>query len=185
MDLFLINFKKEKNNAENKKLQSEISKILSEKLLDIFYKTNTTLEHNIDGSPYFKNSDINISISHTENIIALLFSKNKSGVDIEYMKERNFKKVLKRYSINSNTGKTEFYQLWTDFEARYKGLDVKTKSFIYKNSVCSYCITGEEINVFEITLKDNNFKDINEIKKCTAIKEIDDLKNRIKFVKNR
>ncbi len=181
MDLFLINFKKEKNNAENKKLQSEISKILSEKLLDIFYKTNTTLEHNIDGSPYFKNSDINISISHTENIIALLFSKNKSGVDIEYMKERNFKKVLKRYSINSNTGKTEFYQLWTDFEARYKGKQDKTKSFIYGNCVCSYCDNGEKINIFKVKTDENKLENITIIKTIPdyAIKELKTLKNKL------
>jgi len=157
MNLFLINFKNDKNAIQNKKLQSEISKILSEKIAEIFYGKKLTLSHQKDGSPYFKNEEnLNISISHSKGIIALLFDKIKTGVDIEYIKNRDFKNILKYFKIDTeDISKEEFYQIWTDFETRYKAKGDNTKSFIYKDYVCSYCINETLPDIYETEFSDD------------------------------
>ncbi len=155
MDLFLINYTKDDNSIKNRRMQSEISKIFAEKIASEFYKINTELSHNPDGSPYLKNSNLNISISHSNEIIALLFNKGIAGVDIEYMKNRNFERILSYYKIKKSVTKEKFYQIWTSYEARYKAKFDKVKSFIYKNYICSYCFENDLINIYKIDLKNS------------------------------
>lgn len=160
MDLFLVNFEKDKNRIKNKKLQSKISKTLSEKILHDFYGKKSELLHNTDGSPYFKDeNEINISISHTGSIVALLFDNKKAGVDIEEFKNRNFKDILKYFKIDfENISKETFYQIWTDYEARYKSKLNQSKSFIYKDCMCSFSCNSPQCNIYEINYDTGNDK---------------------------
>ena len=47
------------------------------------------------------------------------------GLDLEYMKDRDFKSLLERYNINSDS-KDIFYQFWTEYEASIK-IQAETK----------------------------------------------------------
>lgn len=69
--------------------------------------------------PRFKFSDINFSISHSKNIILAAFDKNPAGVDVEFMKDRNFTQLAKRYNLKI-TSKVQFYEFWTRYEAEIK-----------------------------------------------------------------
>ena len=70
--------------------------------------------------PYFKNSNLQFSISHSENIVLVAFDNNPVGADIEIMKDRNFKDIFARYNIKENATKELFYTFWTEFEAKLK-----------------------------------------------------------------
>ena len=89
---------------------------------------NTELEI-VNKKPKFKLSDIQFSISHSENIIVAAFDKNPVGVDIEIMKSRNFPEIFARYNVKGiEITKEMFYQYWTEYEAKIKLQgEVKTK----------------------------------------------------------
>lgn len=79
--------------------------------------------------PYFKNSDLKFSISHSKNIVMVTFSENEIGLDVEYnLENRDFTKLIKRYSGEfSNFQVTSpeeqrkiFYDFWTKHEAKIK-----------------------------------------------------------------
>jgi phosphopantetheinyl transferase len=83
------------------------------------------------GKPSLKmvnNREIHISISHSHNILAVLFSSEDSiGIDIEYIKNRRFTSaIVNRYRFSKNL---TFYQSWTAREAFIKAIG----SGLFKN----------------------------------------------------
>ena len=85
------------------------SKYYSIEDTDIIYEKN---------KPKFKTENINFSISHSHNIVAVGFCKYNIGIDVEKMKDRDFSRLAKRYNINPE--KKEFYEFWTKYEAEIK-----------------------------------------------------------------
>ena len=121
MKIFYIELKNtsELKRVEKKKLQSNLGRHLTKQIAEVFYDVKDTeiiIENN---KPKFKNSNLCFNISHSENIVAVAFDVEPLGLDIEYMKERDFKTLLERYNIDSND-KNLFYQFWTEYEAKYK-----------------------------------------------------------------
>ena len=71
--------------------------------------------------PCLKNEKIYFSLSHSNDIILAAFFDKNIGVDIEWMRDRDFQKLFEYYRINSeNKDKETFYQLWTVYEAEIK-----------------------------------------------------------------
>src|SRR5574344_1026276 len=91
-----------------------------------------------DKKPKLNNPNLNFSISHSNNIVAVCFDKNAVGFDIEFMgKNRDIEALAKHLRINAATEK-EFYQYWTGYEAEYKCKKQNLNSFIFeKNYMCS------------------------------------------------
>ena len=102
-----------------KKLQSQIGRLITKFVAEYFYNiedTNIIIENK---KPKFENADLCFNISHSNNIVAVAFDSFPLGLDIEFMKDRDFKLLLERYNINSNN-KEFFYQFWTEYEAKIK-----------------------------------------------------------------
>ena len=91
-----------------------------------------------DKKPVLKSGEYNFSVSHCENIVAVGFSRNNIGVDIEKMRERNFERLAKRYGISPE--KEEFYKFWTKYEAVIK-LGNSPKQVISKIIEKDYMLT--------------------------------------------
>lgn len=72
--------------------------------------------------PYFKNNEIFFSISHSNDIVMVVFNSSQIGADIEFMKDRkNYELIMRRYGIEvSAPSKGEFYKFWTMHEAKIK-----------------------------------------------------------------
>jgi 4'-phosphopantetheinyl transferase len=85
------------------------------------------------GKPYLKGNSCYFNISHSGDLIALAISDKEVGLDLEYMRERNFM-ALAEHSMQSKLSlireaadpRMEFYRWWTVFEAGVKlaGLSV-------------------------------------------------------------
>jgi len=121
-DNVLKSFLKDRKFASpEKEKQHCYGRFLVEKVAkEIFGIENTELEI-VNKKPRFKFSEINFSISHSENIILVAFDENPIGVDIEIMKERNFKELFARYNYKGeNISKELFYKFWTEYEAGIK-----------------------------------------------------------------
>lgn len=119
-----------------------------------YYELNdTTITYN-GKKPVFASGEINFSISHCENIVAVGFCKNNIGIDIEKMKERDFKKLAKRYNISPT--KDSFYKFWTNYEAEIKLGEIPVKSItqIFENDYMLTYVTNKksDLNVELIKL---------------------------------
>lgn len=94
---------------------------------------NSTIEKDANGKPVLKNSEAHLSISHTQQFAAVMFSRNKAvGIDLENINpkvERIAHKFLREDEINAideeeKIGKLILY--WSAKEALYK-LHAKAK----------------------------------------------------------
>ena len=113
----------------------------------------------VQNKPEFKFSDIKFSISHSKNYAAVCFDKNLVGLDIEFIKERDYRAVAKRMKLSLKEDTLEdFYRAWTTYEAEYKlgekAYEVKSQKF-KDNYMLSAASTSkiELINFIEITMQ--------------------------------
>lgn len=118
MKIFYIEIK-DIPHKDKKKLQSAMGRHLAKEVAKIFYNVEDTEIIVENNKPKFKNSNLCFNISHSNNIVAIAFDAMPLGLDVEYMKERDFKALLERYNIDSDD-KEFFYQFWTEYEASIK-----------------------------------------------------------------
>lgn len=122
----------------------------------------------IKGAPYF-------NISHTDGLVMIAFSSSEVGIDVEFIKDRNYELVAKRAfpEIEPKSLK-DFYLFWTKKESVIKYLGESGYASIskirFENGVCLfgekklksitnsfkmddyiYSVTGEEEN-YELIL---------------------------------
>ena len=81
------------------------------------------------GKPYFERIDIHFSISHSNNLWSCLVGPSNCGLDVQYIRPCNFKKIAGRFfSENENKyvekkGIKGFFEIWAAREAygKYTG----------------------------------------------------------------
>ena len=85
------------------------------------------IENSIHGKPHIKGSDLEISISHTKEYIALILSKDKKvGIDIEILDprikriENKFLRDDEREFINPDQYLEQLYIIWSAKETLFK-----------------------------------------------------------------
>lgn len=152
MDIFVINTekadfvseellsqfgRKEFRDKTQKKIH-QFSYLMLDRILKEFYQIENREILN-DKKPELKNGEKHFSLSHSGQYIVIAFSDSKCGIDIENIKQRDYKKISKRMKFNSANLK-EFYQNWTKYEAKYKlG---KTPKSEYEFEIPEYIITA-------------------------------------------
>ena len=107
------------NRSELKNLQSKLGKYIVEYVGKTEYNLADTSIIEENDKPKFAKSDVQFSITHSKGIVLVAFDEYPVGVDIEYMKERDFEKFLGHYGITA-TDKIGFYTQWTELEAKIK-----------------------------------------------------------------
>ena len=117
----LKNFADRKFLSEEKEKQHCYGRFLVKTAAEMFFNLDNTEIEIVNKKPRFKNNQLQFSISHSNNIVIAAFDENPIGVDIEFMKERNFKEIFKRYNYKGeNISKELFYKFWTEYEAGIK-----------------------------------------------------------------
>ena len=122
------------------------------------------IRYDESGKPFI-NSDLNISISHSKFMAAIVFSKNnKAGIDIEH-KENKIINIQNKFLNDSEKLENEYQSnvdyltmIWTAKESIYKALGIKGVSFsdniiikdINKNKGYGYYINGKEKHKFDL-----------------------------------
>ena len=122
------------------------------------------IRYDDSGKPFI-NSDLNISISHSKFMAAIVFSKNnKAGIDIEH-KENKIINIQNKFLNDSEKLENEYQSnvdyltmIWTAKESIYKALGIKGVSFsdniiikdINKNKGYGYYINGKEKYKFDL-----------------------------------
>ena len=158
LDEYDSNLIKAKKNELVREQFLAVRKILQ--LEDPSYK----IRYDESGKPII-NSDINISISHSKCMAAIVFSEhNKAAIDIEH-KENKIINIQNKF-LNDSEKLENGYQsnvdyltmIWTAKESIYKALGIKGISFsdniiiknINKNKGHGYYINGKEKYKFDL-----------------------------------
>ncbi len=116
-----------KKYSSRKLLYKAIDKYCKVICEDISDKRKRDIKLNKNGKPYIDDF-ANFSISHTENIWAVIFSKKICGLDIQVPRNGKLKKMGEKiFSEQDNLiikkkGESAFFKLWTRKEAYVKAL---------------------------------------------------------------
>ena len=159
--------KDEKFKSEKRRVEFSLDRFLVFFVAKYIYSKiypEILIKHN---KPYFKDLKPHFSISHSKNIVLVCFDDFENGIDIEYIKDRNFKKLFEYYNITSvPVSKLNFYRFWTEYEAK-----VKLKSEINSS------LTGIFLNNFMLSVTSNHSFDIKRKLKIYEVKSPIDIIN--------
>ena len=117
--------------------------------------------------PALKNDEICFSLSHTKNIVLAAFDETPVGVDIEFMKERNFDLIYRYWKKSEKSvNKQEFYEQWTLYEAQIKLQQESKANFnaeIFENFMLGICSANSEpieqrLEIWEIKSRPDKFE---------------------------
>ncbi len=158
MDIFFIRkkefFKKRRKEltffednglkSEKRRLDRAASRFIINFACKNFYKTEAGEIITVNNKPLIKDSPLHFSVSHSNDIVAVLFDKDEVGFDIEIIKKRNiqsFSNYFKREFGSLN----DFYEFWTKYEASIKlGTKVnKDLTFKFEDYMLSIAAKGE------------------------------------------
>lgn len=162
-----------KEKEEEHLLGLFLTKFIAKHIYDI---ENTEIELK-NKKPFFKFAKLHFSISHSNDIVLVVFNNSNIGADVEYMdKHKNFKQILNRYG-NKTTNPTvqEFYRFWTGREAEIKLGNSNIKSLFSEILEIEYMLTCVSDNIFV-----SNF----QIKKLNIYKTNTDLNKELNFPQN-
>lgn len=159
----------ELDEYDNNLIKAKKSQLVKEQFLavrKILHLENPCYKIRYDesGKPFI-NSDLNISISHSKFMAAIVFSENnKAGIDIEH-KENKIINIQNKFLNDSEKLENEYQSnvdyltmIWTAKESIYKALGIKGVSFsdniiikdINKNKGYGYYINGKEKYKFDL-----------------------------------
>lgn len=175
-----IDYKTLKTFSDNREFNSKekeeehllglfLTKFIAKHIYDI---QNTEIEI-INKKPFFKNAKLYFSISHSKDIVLVVFNNSSIGADIEYMKNgKNFKLIMNRYGIKTpNPTAKEFYRFWTEHEAEIKLGNNNIKSLFSEVLEDNYMLTCVSDNIF---VSNFQIKKLNiNVKNIDLTKEMD------------
>ena len=117
---FLLLYTDREFKSEKRFFEYTIGRYLINNVAQKIYKIdNAEIITEDNGKPKFAHSDLYFSLSHSKNYAVACFDENECGIDIEFIKERDFKKLSQHYGCNFKNS-DDFYKFWTLKEASYK-----------------------------------------------------------------
>lgn len=182
MEIFFINsenfkFTKTQNSffkgkSEKRNFQHALGRFLVKYAAKNYYKINNTEIEIENNKPKFVQNSINFSITHSKNIVMVLFDENPVGIDVEFMKQRDFGKIFEHYNIDiQNPSREFFYRFWTEYEAKIK-LQQTAKSYF----------SAEFPNGFMMSVTSGQSLDIRKMLKIYEVKSPIDSTNPIELI---
>lgn len=160
-------------NSKDKEIEHLLGLFLTKFIAKQVYDVKNLEIETINKKPFFKTREIFFSISHSKDIVMVVFNNSDIGADVEYMKDgKNYKLIMKRYGIDAkNPSKKEFYRFWTVHEAEIK-LNGHIRSLFSEMLEENYMLACVSDNIFV-----SNFL----IKKLTCNGSNVDLQKELKY----
>jgi len=97
---------------------------------------HTSIYYKPTGAPMLTNSSLNVSISHTDNYVALYTASHKCGVDIELL-SRNAEKIARRFTSHTEVDiarkllpENPHLLIWCAKETLYKAAGIDGAEFL-------------------------------------------------------
>ncbi len=104
---------------------SDSSELAKAALLEYMDKTDE-LAHDSEGHPFFADTDVSVSISHSGGLWVCSLSREKAGIDVEVVRDRAWQRISERHftgsekAVVADQGIAGFYRVWTRKEAYAK-----------------------------------------------------------------
>lgn len=140
--------------SEKRNIESQLGRFLTKYIAERVYNIDNTEIAVKDKKPYFTNSDIHFSISHSNGLIGVAFSEDEIGLDIEQFKQRDLHR-LSDYFKKSFKTLDEFYQYWTLYEANYKSKLMNETQITLKFEDYFVSVSSEnnnELKMYEVAI---------------------------------
>lgn len=107
--------------TEKRREQFCLGRYLLKQVLEQIYGIISPKIETLDRKPFVADCAVKFNLSHSKNIIMAAFSDIELGLDIEYMKGRDFESILNYLKrTEKNTDIDTFYRFWTKYEAGIK-----------------------------------------------------------------
>lgn len=154
---------------------------------DLYFETKKL------GKPFIKGmKDFHFNISHTKNAVAVAFSLNEVGIDVEKVREFD-EKIVKRFFTENEkhyvlsgqkNANQRFFEVWTKKEAYVKylgdGLNMSMRSFdVLSPEIANNLITYIKEDYILTTCTEQKYEDF-KIITLSEEKFIDDISKEIK-----
>ena len=128
--------------------QKQLSILAGVLLSDALKEDAKKVKYDVNGKPYFDNG-LYLSISHSGSKAVVVTSSSPVGVDIQEMKEPDYK-ICKQFFSKEESNindKVDFYKAWTSKEAYMKASGVSLNEALKENvhKVDGYQIIKSEI----------------------------------------
>lgn len=115
----------------------------ADRLASIYFQKNTKIQRKDDGSPFIHNNGVNLSISHTANYMAMIFSSTcQVAVDIEIV-GRKIDRIKERFTTDDEydsfpeIAKNEkLLHMWSIKECLFKLMPVSGVLFKRHLKIC-------------------------------------------------
>ncbi len=93
-----------------------------QKARQLFFESDDVVDvkKTIDGAPYFVDNSICVSLSHKDGLYVAALSRTPIGVDVEKIKQFDYKKISKRFFNKVFDTERDFFEYWTKSEALAK-----------------------------------------------------------------
>lgn len=148
----MLNEFKKREISNSKRLKEHcFAYLMIDRVLREFYQFEDREIIFENKKPILKSGKKHFSLSHSGDYLALCFSDNPCGIDIEEKTERDFEKIAQRMKFDC-ANIEEFYSAWTQYEAEYK-LAEFSKS-CWTTTIENYTLTalssdeGEEFTLY-------------------------------------
>ena len=150
---FLIPYANIELKREKRFFEYTIGRYLIKYVGENYYNIkDSTIIVDEKGKPFFKNSNLFFSLSHSKNIVIACFDNFNCGIDVEYKKDRNLKELSKYFNEEFKT-LDNFYEFWTLKEASFKvNNQFKEKRFLKLNNDYYLTIVSNNENLDNIEL---------------------------------
>ena len=127
--LAYINSLCEKRKTQSLAVRTALNLLIGEEKLDV---SIASLAFDKANKPYFKDSDMYVSLTHSDEYVGCVVSEAPVGIDIEKIKtvkDNVIKRVCNAEEQNyiKNNGDASFFTLWTLKEAYIKANDCSLK----------------------------------------------------------
>jgi phosphopantetheinyl transferase len=119
------------NKSQDKAGRQQLIKSILEK----YTKQTFEIETTGPGKPYLNTKEIHFNVSHSKNILVLAISHFPVGIDVEFVKKKDFKRFSEyfwhkdiTYNYHKSFQALVFFQAWTQTEAwvKYHGETIFT-----------------------------------------------------------
>ncbi len=150
-----------KFNSEARKLEWLSTRVLTNHL----FGKNTAITHDSFGKPYLNKTDMNISISHSHGMVAVVLStKEKIGIDIEKLSEKiakialRFLNIEEYQEIEGENKILHLYLHWCAKETLYKIHSKKNLTFTENLKILPFKVSEQGSLQGEIITESTNEK---------------------------
>lgn len=158
--------------SEKRKIEYSFGRFLLHWVLMNVYKIDNPVIDVVNNKPCLKSGEKFFSISHSKDIIMIAFDDKNLGLDLEFMRKRDYEAIFSHMGVKTNDfSKETFFRFWTEYEAQIKIQGPCRSSCTFK-FLDNYMVTVKSAYSFDISKTLKIYEVVNPIASTNPIELI-------------